>query len=143
MKKIGLFVLFAGVLLVTVTGCGKKETKLVCNQESSGVDVIFNVEFTNNVIEDMDFSYNMDLSSYNDTQIKAIEKQDFCTIVKSYLSSYKNAFEDCKQSVKEKQLKVSADLDVDKLTANAIDKKSTPEEAKKALEKEGYTCKIK
>ena len=43
MKK-GIIFSFVGVcaLLLVVTGCGNKETKLVCTQSASGVDITFN-----------------------------------------------------------------------------------------------------
>ena len=96
-SKILLGIGIAFLLVVTV-GCSK-DSKLVCTQKTSGVDIVFNIGFKGNTIEDMDFSYDMDLSNYSDLQISAIEKQDFCSSVKSTMSQYKDAFTDCKQSV--------------------------------------------
>ena len=144
MKKRSI-VLLVGVfaLIFLSTGCGSKEAKLVCTQTSSGVDITFNVDFKGNIIKAMDFGYDMDLSKYSDAQIKAIEKQDFCSSVKRSMSEYKDAFNNCEQSVKEKHLQVSAKFDVDKIAKNVLDKMTSPENAKKELEKENYKCTIK
>lgn len=135
---------FVGVcaFLLIVTGCSTKESKLVCKQTNSGVDITFNVGFKGNTINAMDFDYDMDLSSYNDEQINLLKEQDFCTSVKSAMSSYKDAFTDCKQDITDKHLKVSSVLDVDKVAKTILDKMTTPEKTKKELEKEGYKCTI-
>lgn len=130
-------------LVLFVTGCGSKEATLVCTQTTSGVDITFNVGFKGNTITTMDFDYDMDLSKYSDTQIDAIGKQDFCTSVKNSMGSYKDAFTDCKQDITDKHLKVSSVLDVDKIAKNVLDKMTSPENAKKELETEGFTCTIK
>ena len=140
-KSIALFGIATFAVLLT-TGCGGK-TKLVCTQKTSGVDIVFNIGFKGNTIEDMDFSYDMDLSNYSDLQISAIEKQDFCSSVKSTMSQYKDAFTDCKQSVDNKHLKVKSTLEVDKIAKNMLQKMSSPKAAKKALEAGGYSCTIK
>ena len=136
---------FVGVcaFLLIITGCSTKEAKLVCKQTASGVDITFNVGFKGNTINTMDFDYDMDLSSYSDEQINVLKEQDFCTSVKSAMSSYKDAFTDCKQDISDKHLKVSSVLDVDKIAKNILDKMTTPEKTKKELEKEGYTCTVK
>jgi len=134
-----LVVAMATLLLV---GCGK-EKKLVCTQTASGVDIEFNVGFKGKVISSMDFNYDMDLSKYSDTQIKAIEKQDFCSLVKKSMSAYKEAFTKCDQKVESKHLKVDAELDVNKVTKSVSEKMTSPEKAKEELEKQGYTCTIK
>ncbi len=141
MKK-GKYLLFGGLLAVSLlaTGCGQKESKLVCTQSQKGVDVVFNVGFKGDRVDSMDFTYNMDLSSYNDTQIDAVGKQDFCELVKSSMSAYKDAFTNCEQKIESKKLIVSSVLDVDKVAGDEKDNMGTPEEAKKELEAEGYTC---
>ena len=122
MKKRGIVLAVAVVALVAfVTGCGKKET-LVCT---------------------MDFAYDMDLSSYSDTTIKYLEKQDWCSTVKSSMSEYKDAFTDCKAEIKDKKLNVASTLNVDKVAKSALGKMKTSRAAKKELEAEGYTCTIK
>ena len=59
------------------------------------------------------------------------------------MSSYKDAFTDCKQNITDKHLKVSSVLDVDKIAKNILDKMTTPAKTKKELEKEGYKCTVK
>ena len=143
MKKYGV-ILMVVVLSLVLVGCstGNKK-KLVCTQNASGVDIEFNVGFVGNSIKTIDFNYDMDLSSYTDEQIGLLKEQDFCTSVKSAMSSYKDAFTDCKQNITDKHLKVSSVLDVDKIAKNILDKMTTPAKTKKELEKEGYKCTVK
>ena len=138
-------VLVFGVLFcsaLALTGCGnKKDTKLVCTQKSMGVDIKINAFFKNDEVNTIDFSYNMDLSSYNDAQIELISKQDFCSSVKTAMGAYKDAFGKCDFEVtKDKQLVVTASLDPNELESMGLSKKSTPEDGKKSFEKQGYTC---
>ena len=144
MKK-GKYLLFSGLIAVSllVAGCGPKETKLICTQNQNGLDIVFNIGFKGNKVDSMDFDYNMDLSSYNDTQIDAISKQDFCEVVKSYMTEYKEAFTSCNQKIESKELKVSSVLDVDKIAENEKEKMGTPEATKEELEQQGYSCTIK
>ena len=141
MKKGILLSLLLGVVVLS-TGCAKKDVKLVCTQTASGVDVTFNVDFSGKVITNMDFAYDMDLSNYSDAQVEAIGKQDFCSRVKSSMSTFKDAFTDCKQEISSKHLNVKAELDVDKVAKSYLNKITKPESAKAELEKVGYTCTI-
>lgn len=140
MKKIYCVVIILLVTLV-VTGCfaaGRK--KLVCKQNANGVDVTFNIDFNGNTIEKMYFSYDVDMTSRDQTAIDLISKQDFCTIVKNSMKEYTTSFANCNQNVDNKHLIVNAELDVDKLAGNAINKKTSPKAAKSELEKQQYTC---
>ncbi len=139
-RNIILSVCLCAVLLL-VTGCGRERT-LVCTQTASGVDITFNVGFKGNTIKTMDFSYDMDLTSYNDAQIEAIGKQDLCTTVKNSMAQYKDAFTDCKQNIENKHLRLSSRFDVDKIAKNQLDKMTSPEKAKEDLETQGYSCTI-
>lgn len=140
MKKRYLLFIVVVVLLIT-TGCfPSKEKRLVCKQNASGVDVIFNINFKGNTIEKMDFSYDVDMSTRDQSSIDAIAKQDFCSIVKTSMKDYANAFVSCNQDVENKHLVVKAELDVDKLAGNAINKKTSPDAAKGELEKQNYVC---
>ncbi len=141
MKKGILLSLLLAVVVIS-TGCAKKDVKLVCTQTASGVDVTFNVDFSGKVITNMDFAYDMDLSNYSDVQVEAIGKQDFCSRVKSSMSTFKDAFTDCKQEISSKHLNVKAELDVDKVAKSYLNKITKPESAKAELEKVGYTCTI-
>lgn len=133
-------VLSLSVLLLT--GCGSK-SRLECKQKSSGVDITYNINFKGNTIDSMDFGYDMDLSSYSDTQIAMIQKQDFCSTVASSMPQYKDAFKDCKHNIENKHLKVTAAFEVDKIAKNMLEKMSSPNATKKELEAGGYTCKLK
>ena len=152
------------VLAIMLTGCSltknaksvkntiekriKTESKaeLDCKQQvtESGlaVDIDFNVDFVNNIIKDIDFTYDMDLSSYNDQQVEAVSNTDLCTVVKDAMPTYKDAFTDCKQRVENKHILIESELDIDKIAKNQLEKMSKPEAAKEELEKEGYTCTI-
>ena len=143
MRKSKFLVGTVAAVALLATGCSPKESKLVCTQNTSGVDIEFNVGFKGNVIDTMDFNYDMDLSKYSDSQIEAVGKQDFCTIVKNAMSTYKDAFTDCKQDIADKHLKVNSVLDVDKIAKNMLDKMSSPDATKKELESEGYKCTVK
>ena len=142
-SKLVLVVLTTILSATLLVGCGNQQKKLVCTQTASGVDIEFNVGFKGKVISSMDFNYDMDLSKYSDTQIKAIEKQDFCSAVKNSMSQYKSAFTKCDQKVESKHLKVDSVLDVDKVAKDISEKLTTPEKAKEELEKQGYKCIIK
>lgn len=138
--KFGFVAIVMFAVLIT-SGCVfNRNQKLVCKQTSQGVDIQFNVGFKGNTIDTMDFSYDMDLSSYSDLQINAIKGQDFCNIVKKSMSQYSNAFTNCNQNIENKHLNVTAAFDVDKLANNVLDKLTSPKSAKSDLEKQGYTC---
>ena len=153
MKKICL-VAVAIFMTLLVSGCGKQQ-KLSCVQKTEMVSVKFNVGLNGKIIKDMDFHYDLDLSQYNDEQIAAIEKQDFCATVKDSMSQYKEAFKKCEHKVvnkslaasafgkKGKNLTVSAELDVDKIAKNTLEKMTSVETAKSELEAQGYKCTIK
>ena len=141
-NKIIGFIIICTVLLI-VTGCKAKSSKMVCTQTNNGVDITFNIGFKGNIIDSMDFNYDMDLSNFSDEQIALLEKQDFCATVKSAMSTYKDAFTNCEKNIDNKHLKVSAVLSVDKISKSIIDKMATPEKTKTELEKEGYKCTIK
>ena len=142
MKKV-LLSLVTVMFLLAVAGCGEKTTMLECKQTTSGIDVSFNVGFKGNVIDTIDFGYDMNLEAYSDTQINTLKGQDFCEIVKSSMETYKDAFMSCKQEVVNKHLYVKSELDIDKIADNTLAKTTTPEKAKEGLEGKGYTCTIK
>lgn len=141
MKRRFIFVFAVMILSFFISGCGKKST-LKCTQSTNGVDIVFNVGFDGNTISSMDFSYDMDLSSYPEESLSYVDKQDWCSLVKNSMSEYKNAFTNCKHERKDKNLHVSATLDVDKITKNVLSKMSTPKATKKGLEEQGYKCNI-
>ena len=116
---------------------------LVCTQSASGVDITFNIEFKNNSIQSMDFSYDMSLEEYTSEQISLIEQQDFCDVVKKSMSEYSGAFSDCQQNTDNKHLVVSSTFDISKLNENILNSMVTIEDAKTELEKADYICTIK
>ncbi len=140
-KRILGVALVGGLFLLS--GCGlTKESKLLCKTTASGVDVQFNVDFVGQKISGMNIVYDMDLSKYNDTQIEAVGKQDFCSVVKTSMSQYKDAFTNCNQGIENKKLHVTASLDINKIAKNELEKFSSVEAAKEGLEAVGYTCTV-
>lgn len=139
--KRGLILFGALFAMVLLTGCSSKETRLICTQTVQGVDVKMIADFASDELTYLGLEYNMDLSAYNDTQIDYLNKQDMCSTVKASMSSYSNAFTNCKQNVANKNLKITADFDLDKLTTG-LSRKTSVEEAKAELEKQSYSCTV-
>ena len=133
-------IILCGVVLL-VTGCqlGGKKT-LSCDQSTSGVDINITTNFEANKIKTMSLSYAMDLSTYSDAQIKAIEGQDFCKSVKSAMTGMDKAFGNCKQNIENKKLSVIASIDVSKLEGFDISEKSTFKDVKESLESTKFKC---
>ena len=140
MKKVLLCCVTCACILL-LAGCGEK-AKLNCKMSVSGVDIDLNAGFAGNKLESMNLKYFMDLGDYSDTQVDAIKGQDFCTSVKNVMGVLKESFSNCKQNIEDKKLNVTADFDLDKIDKNQLSKMQSPDDAKKDLEKIGYTCKI-
>ena len=166
MKKISLIVLIC-IMTVLLTGCGlrdkvksmmmensnttKQETKpkeeektekVICLQKQDTVDITFTVSFKATQMTAIDLTYDMDLSQYNDDQINKLRETDFCTPVQNAMGKYKEAFENCKTDIANKNLHLSADFNMNKLSEAQLNTMSTPKKAKEDLETQGYTCTI-
>ena len=141
MKKIALVTL-GFMMILFLTGCGKKSAKLECIQKKEGFDTYYNVGFLGKKVESIDFIYKYDLRGFKEKSIEAMKKQDFCEVVKSSMEEYKNAFKECKYNFEPETLIVSASLDIDKIASSAKEKMASVEEAKVDLEQQGYTCTI-
>lgn len=162
MKKILLFsTLFVALLL---TGCGNDSgntnglngivttptptvapstsKRLLCEQKVQTVDVDMIADFEKDELTYLGLKYEMDLSGYTDVQINAIRAQDMCGTVKASMQGYTNAFTNCKQSVVNKTLLITADFDLDKLIESNLSRKTSIELAKAELEKQNYSCTI-
>ena len=150
---LGGTVIFCGLLLV---GCSKGKTdiggnnknisydkKLVCTQKVLTVNVELNTYFKSNSINGMDMKYTMDLSGYDDTQIKAIGAQDYCTIVKNSMVGFEKAFTNCKQNTNNKELLITADFDIDKITGMEVGRNEDISQVKSEMESVGYSCVIR
>ena len=134
----------AAMALVTVTGCGAGASKVVtCSAKISGVDMTFSIKYSGNKVKDFSLAYDLDLSSYTDSQIATFEKQDLCPSIKSSFSQYSNGFGNCKQSVKDKHLNVTATIETSKLSKADKDGMASPTKAKEYFEKQGLTCTVK
>ena len=160
MKKLFIFSLLLVALFIT--GCGKdekenenggnplnggtnvvsNEQRLVCSQKVQTVDVNMIADFRGDELTYLGLKYEMDLRSYNDAQIKAVEATDMCTTVKNSMQAYINSFTNCKQSVINKVLVITADFDLDKLIAGDIRREAKIEDVKRSLETQSYVCEI-
>ena len=158
MKKVLLLgTLFMALLL---TGCGNgngafgdiinnEETpvpvtgkRLLCTQKVQTVDVNMIADFRGDELTYLGLKYEMDLSEYTDAQIAAIGAQDMCSTVKASMSTYTDAFTNCKQSVANKVLVITADFDLYKLITGDIKREAKIEYVKAGLEKQNYKCTI-
>lgn len=142
--------LFLGVLLglLFVTGCGvkdiisggKDEKRVTCSQKVQTVDVNMIADYTNDELSYLGLKYNMDLSAYSDIQINAVKNQDMCSVVKTNMSTFSTAFENCKQTVENKVLVITADFNLSKIVTSDNKSQTTKEEMISSLEKQGYSC---
>ena len=138
MKK-GLLLFSTLLAVVLLTGCSGSVTRLTCSQTVSGVNVKMLADFKSDELTYLGLQYDMDLSAYSDSQINLLKDQDMCSSVKASMAGYTNAFTNCKQNIENKNLKITADFDLDKLT-DGLSRKTNIEEAKVQLEKQGYSC---
>lgn len=140
MKKIA----FIGMLIIMlfITGCGNtiKTQKLVCNQKIKTIEVNMIADFKNNEITYFGLEYIMDLSGISDSQIDLVNKKDMCQVVKTSISQYTDAFNNCKQAKENKTIKVTADFDLGKIIDTNSKEEATIEAFKEKLEKENYSC---
>ena len=138
MKKLYFF---SALLIVTllVTGCGSSK-RIVCSQKVSIVDVDMIIDYENDKLSAMGLKYTMDLSDYNDEQINQVTSQNLCSSVQAAMSTYSDAFTNCKQNMEGKTLVITADFILEKLPGyqKGVDEKM--EDAIKGLEAQGYKC---
>ena len=128
---------------VTDTPIYGSKQEVVCTQKASGVDIEMVTELTGNKVTGIDFTWSMDLSGYNDAQINIVKNQDFCTTVKQSMTGYSNAFENCRQTIYNKALIITAEINIDKVDDASIRNSTTASEIKAGLEQVGYTCMVK
>ena len=153
MKKL----MFLSTLLfaIVLTGCSNNQNsggndkpvqvikRLTCSQKvQTVVDVNMIADFNDSGLAYLGFEYKMELGSYTDEQIKAIGAVDMCGTVKATLGTLKDAFTNCKQSVENKALNITADFDLNKLVGSDISKTTSIDTAKEQLEKQNYSCTI-
>lgn len=155
MKKILLFSTLFIILLLT--GCSNNGNKLgdidlpinedidngvrlVCSRKVQTVDVDMIADFKEDTLTYLGLQYEMDLSAYTDAQISAVGAQDMCTTVKKSMSTYTDAFTNCKQKVENKVLVITADFDLTKLAGADLTTNTNLTDAKTGLEKQGYSC---
>lgn len=138
MKK-GLIFVVLFAMVIVLTGCGKKASTLTCNMKVSSVDVELQANFTGKKVTAMSMKYDMDVSNYSDNTIETIAKQDYCSTVQKSMSQF--TLVGCAQKVENKHLIVTSGIDMDKIAKS--DLVGSPEETKKELEGQGYTCTLK
>ena len=122
-----------------LAGCGNKPSTLVCTQKVSTVEVELTANFVGNNVKAMSMKYEMDFSSYSDTLINSIGKQDFCKTVQNAMSQF--TLVNCQQSIENKHMIVASGIDITKIST--ADLTGSPAATKTALEKQGYTCTLK
>lgn len=135
MKK-GLLILSIFAMVFVLTGCGNKPSTLTCKQSVSGVEVQLTANFVGKQVKAMGIVYTMDLSKYSDSTIEALGKQDYCSSVQKAISQF--TLTDCHQEIADKQLLVTSGIDMSKIKES--DTIGSPEQTKKELEQQGYTC---
>ena len=138
MKKLCFFSVLL-VITLLVTGCGNTK-RIVCSQKVSIVDVDMIIDYKDDKLSAMGLKYSMDLSSYTDDQIKQVTSQNLCSTVQAAMSTYSNAFTNCKQSLNGKTVVITADFILEKLPGyqSGVDEKM--EDAIEGLEAQGYKC---
>ena len=138
MKKLYFF---SALLVVTllVTGCGNS-TRVVCSQKVSIVDVDMIIDYEDDKLSVMGLKYTMDLSTYTEEQIKQVTSQNLCSNVQAAMSTYSDAFTNCKQNLNGKSVVITADFILEKLPGYQSGATEKMEDAIKALEAQGYKC---
>ena len=131
-----------GEITPTPTAVPSNNKRLVCNQKVQTVDVNMIADFDDEALTYLGLKYEMDLSAYSDAQINAIKSQNMCKTVKDSMSNYTDSFTNCKQSVVDKKLLITADFDLDKLVGADISRQTSISLAKAELEKQNYVCTI-
>ncbi len=142
MKKY-LMVLATFVCLLLLSGCFSKKQTLTCVRTEQTMKVGMGFLYVNDKPTSMDLTYELDLSKYTDTQIEAVSKQNFCSTLKSSLTQYGDAFNNCKQEVASKKLYVKTDIELSKLSQGVLNSMTTLESAKKSMESANYNCTVK
>lgn len=141
MKRTLSLIGLCGISLLLLTGCEGKST-LKCNKNESETDVSITASFNDNKIESMNLEYLLNLSNYSEAEINTFNNQDLCSGVKTGMEDFKDTFSDCKQNIENKNIKITANFDINKIKDDKLNMIQTPDNAKKELENSGYKCKI-
>ena len=139
MKKILSLVLVLFTVFI-VTGCGNKQTTIVCSQKVSTVNVEITANFVGNKVNKMGLKYDMDYSNYSDAVVETLAKRDFCSTVKSAMGS-QFTLVDCEQKQDGKKIIVTSGIDITKMSSSSLT--GSPKATKTELEKQGYSCILK
>ncbi len=141
MKKVFLSLIVILICIVTV-GCSNKETKVKCSTTSNSIAIDMNFTYLDGkkmYAKEASMVATMDLSSYTEKQIEAIQKQDLCASFLKGVGKLEPAFSNCKQEVTSDKLSLTADLDLKKAEDKDLFRLKGE---KKDIEKyfEGYEC---
>ena len=63
-----------------------------------------------------------------------------CSVVKTNMSTFATAFGNCKQTIENKVLVITADFDLNKIVTSENKSQTSKEEMISSLEKQGYKC---
>ena len=138
MKKVLSSILVLGAI-ICLAGCGNKPSTLTCSMTKGSNKVVLSSNFVGNNLKSMALAYDIDYSSYSDSTVSALEKQDFCKKVSTLM--YKYTLIDCKQKVENKHMIVTAGVDMSSFTKDQTT--GSPAVTKAEMEKQGYTCELK
>ncbi len=142
MKKYIFSFVIICVCLLTVGCLSNKATKVTCSTTTSGIEVSMNFTYLEGkkmYDEKGSLLATMDLSKYNETQINALKKQDFCAAFLKGLGRLEAAFANCEQQVTSEQLKLTADVNMKTAEDKGLFKQKIDKED---IEKyfSGYNC---
>ena len=117
-----------------------KMKEITCEAEISGMDstIKFQYDTKENAIKSAAVKYVMDLSMYNDDQIKILKETDLCA---SYVSEQ---FGECKSKLENKKLELDVALNVEPMLETEFNSKQpTIDELVSAYEKNlSATCRV-
>lgn len=148
MKKI--YILMIGFFMILLTGCGKEQF-LECSQtfEQAGMSIKQDMTATFNFVEatyiDMTLDIHVDDSYLELASIETLRDE----LKKEYDSQYNKDGITLNYTTSKNNVVVDVDFDLknisdkDKKTLDLGDVYGTIEATKKAMEDQGYTCKIK
>ncbi len=140
-KKVTTILSLSAILLL-VTGCGGK--KLVCSKNEEKSEVKYTVKFNKDKASSLNMQMSYDYSDANlsDDEVKQINEQNYCDILKSE-DGMKSAISKCKSDFKKNIYKVNATVNLSKISNSNLgfNNETSYDDVKKYYEDQGFTCK--